>query len=120
MSLPTTSVDSIDPGSDITWPNAINPDFFKNYPSESQMRSWPWPGTSSTPPPLQNDHSDTEEESAYEKLQRKNIQEKEKKLADLGIASEVTNAKKPRKRKTKNIPSSSEPIRKSRRLATKR
>ena len=68
----------------------------------------------------QNDHSDTEEESAYEKLQRKNIQEKEKKLADLGIASEVTNAKKPLKRKTKNIPSSSEPIRKSRRLATKR
>ena len=119
LSLPTI-VDSIDPGADITWPIAINPDVFKNYPSESQMRSWPWPSTSSTSPPLQNDHSDTEEESAYEKLQRKNIQEKEKKLADLGIASEVTNAKKPLKRKTKNIPSSSEPIRKSRRLATKR
>ena len=119
LSLPTI-VDSIDPGADITWPIAINPDLFKNYPSESQMRSWPWPSTSSTSPPLQNDHSDTEEESAYEKLQRKNIQEKEKKLADLGIASEVTNAKKPLKRKTKNIPSSSEPIRKSRRLATKR
>ena len=84
MSLPTTSVDSIDPGSDITWPNAINPDFFKNYPSESQMRSWPWPGTSSTPPPLQDDYSDTEE-SAYEKVQRENIMEKEKRLAELGI-----------------------------------
>ena len=96
MSLPTTSVDSIDPGSDITWPNAINPDFFKNYPSESQMRSWPWPGTSSTPPPLQNDYSDTEE-SAYEKVQRENIMEKEKRLAELGIASEVKSVKKPPK-----------------------
>ena len=115
LSLPTISVDRTDPGAYITWPIAINPDFLKNYPSKSQMRSWPWPSTSSTPPPLQNDQSDKEEESAYEKLQRKNIQEKEKKLADLGIASEVTNAKKPRKRKTKNIPSSSEPIRKSRR-----
>ena len=74
-------MDSIDPGSDITWPNAINPDFFKNYPFESQMRSWPWPGTSSTPPPLQNDYSDTEE-SAYEKVQRENIMEKEKRLAE--------------------------------------
>ena len=117
MSLPTTSVDSIDPGSDITWPNAINPDFFKNYPSESQMRSWPWPGTSSTPPPLQNDYSDTEE-SAYEKVQRENIMEKEKRLAELGIASEVKSVKKPPKRKTKT--SSSEPTRKSRRLADKR
>ena len=117
MSLPTTSVDSIDPGSDITWPNAINPDFFKNYPFESQMRSWPWPGTSSTPPPLQNDYSDTEE-SAYEKVQRENIMEKEKRLAELGIASVVKSVKKPPKRKTKT--SSSEPTRKSRRLADKR
>ena len=118
LSLPSTSVDRIDPGSDITWPIAINPDFFKNYPSKSQMRSWPWPSTSSTPHPLQNDHSDTEEESAYEKLQRKNIKEKENRLAELGIASEVKSVKKPRKRATKT--SSSEPIRKSRRLADKR
>ena len=92
--------------------SSINPDFFKNYPSKSQMRSWPWPSTSSTPP-----HSDAEE-SAYEKLQRENIKEKEKRLAELEIASEVESVKKPRKRKTKT--SSSEPIRKSRRLADKR
>ena len=112
MSLPTISVDRIDPGADITWPIAINPGFFKNYPSKSQMRSWPWPSTSSTPP-----HSDAEE-SAYEKLQRENIKEKEKRLAELEIASEIESVKKPRKRNTKT--SSSEPIRKSRRLADKR
>ena len=56
------------------------------------MRSWPWPGTSSTPTPLQNDYSDTEE-SAYEKVQRENIMEKEKRLAELGIASEVKSVK---------------------------
>ena len=79
LSLPTISVDRTDPGAYITWPIAINPDFLKNYPSKSQMRSWPRPSTSSTPPPLQ---------------------------------------KKSRKRATKT--SSSEPIRKSRRLADKR
>ena len=72
---------------------------------------------SSTPLPLQNDYSDTEE-SAYEKVQRENIMEKEKRLAELGIASEVKSVKKPPKRKTKT--SSSEPTRKSRRLADKR
>ena len=74
------------------------------------MRSWPWPSTSSTSPPLQNDHSDTEE-SPYEMLQIENIKEKEKRLADLGIASEVKSVKKTHKRKTKT--SSSEPIGKS-------
>ena len=51
-------------------------------------------------------------------LQRENIKEKEKKLADLGIANEVKSVKKTLKRKTKT--SSSEPIRKSRRLANKK
>ena len=67
-------------------------------------------------PPLQNDHSDIEE-SPYEMLQRENIKEKEKRLA-VGMASEVKSVKKPHQRKTKT--SSSEPIRKSRRLAYKK
>ena len=90
----------------------LHPKVRQTCPSQSQMRSWPWPSTSSTPP-----HSDAEE-SAYEKLQRENIKEKERRLAELEIASEVESVKKPRKRKTKT--SSSEPIRKSRRLADKR
>ena len=142
MQNPT--LDSVDPGTKITGP-ALPPQFFVGYPSKSEMRSWPWPTSNSPPPQAENDDSDKEsnletgannkekrkqiddsdsdkEESPYEKLMWQNVQDRQRKLADLEIASAAAIVKKPRAKKPRAKTSkirSEEPVRKSRRFANK-
>ena len=133
LSLPARRL-SLDPGTKITWP-ALPPQFFDGYPSKSEMRSWPWPASKSPPPQevtendletggnnekrKQIDDSDTdEEESPYERMMLENVKQRQRKFAELEIASVVANVKKPPRAKKQKI-RSQEPVRKSRRLANK-
>ena len=133
LSLPARRL-SLDPGTKITWP-ALPPQFFDGYPSKSEMRSWPWPASKSPPPQevtendletggnnekrKQIDDSDTdEEESPYERMMPENVKQRQRKFAELEIASVVANVKKPPRAKKQKI-RSQEPVRKSRRLANK-
>ena len=133
LSLPARRL-SLDPGTKITWP-ALPPQFFDGYPSKSEMRSWPWPASKSPPPQevtendletggnnekrKQIDDSDTdEEESPYERMMLENVKQRQRKFAELEIASVVANVKKPPRVKKQKI-RSQEPVRKSRRLANK-
>ena len=60
--------------------------------------------------------TDEEEESAYEKLQSENIRDKQRQLESLGISNVVNNCKpKPKPKKPKIL--STQPIRKSTRIA---
>ena len=133
LSLPARRL-SLDPGTKITWP-ALPPQFFDGYPSKSEMRSWPWPASKSPPPQevtendleaggnnekrKQIDDSDTdEEESPYKRMMPENVKQRQRKFAELEIASVVANVKKPPRAKKQKI-RSQEPVRKSRRLANK-
>ena len=67
----------------------------------------------------QIDDSDTdEEESPYERMMLENVKQRQRKFAELEIASVVANVKKPPRAKKQKI-RSQEPVRKSRRLANK-
>ena len=68
LSLQHPTLDSVDPGTKITWP-ALAPQFL--YPSKSEMRSWPWPTSKSPPPQAENDDSDKKVIWRQEKMKKR-------------------------------------------------